>query len=57
MSPFDPALLGLSPVQMEWAILMADPGKRETMEDEKGLERDRAAVLLLEWCRIHVPRG
>jgi hypothetical protein len=42
---------------MEWAILMADPGKRETIEDEKGLERDRAAVLLLEWFRIHVPRG
>jgi hypothetical protein len=42
---------------MEWAILMADPGKRETIKDEKGLERDRAAVLLLEWCRLHISRG
>jgi hypothetical protein len=36
---------------------MADPGKRETIKDEKGLERDRAAVLLLEWCRLHISRG
>ena len=55
-SPFDPRLLALSPLQMEWAIMMADPEVRPRIEDEKLQERDRAAVALLEWHREHVTR-
>jgi len=55
-SPFDPRLLGLSPLQMEWAILMSRPETKEELHDERCQERDKAAVMLLEWSRKHVTR-
>ena len=41
---------------MEWAILMARPETKEELNDERCQERDKAAVMLLEWSRAHVTR-
>lgn len=42
---------------MEWALLMADPEKRADAKDAEMTERDKAAVLLMEWMRKHVTTG
>ena len=56
-SPFDPRLQGLSILQMEWALLMADPDMREEARNNRLQERDKAAVMLVEWFRDHVTGG
>jgi hypothetical protein len=48
---------GLSIMEMEWAILMADPDRRAEIESEERTERDSEAVLLSEKMRIHISRG
>ncbi len=56
-SPFDRRLQSLSILQLEWAILMANPELKEEAADARLSDRDTAAVLVLEWMREHVTRG
>jgi hypothetical protein len=42
---------------MEWAIGMADPERLKKVADDALQERDKAAVLLIEWMRTHITGG
>jgi hypothetical protein len=53
-SPFDERLLNLTTPQLDWAILMEDPERREAWRDSQFTDRDIKAVELLEWYRNHV---
>jgi hypothetical protein len=57
VSPLDDRLRGLSDLQLEWSHLMANPDRRQEIEDEENTVRDAEAAAVSEWMRTRISRG
>ena len=57
LPPLDPRLLAMAPEQMQWAILMENPKRRQEIAADVNVQRDGDATLVAEWLRKHITRG
>lgn len=49
-------MMALNAVQMEWAMLMADPDLLQDVQDQKASARDAEAIQRIMWYEKHVTR-
>ena len=54
LPPLDPHLMAMAPEQMQWAILMANPTRRQEIAADGNTQRDSDATLTLQWLMTHI---